>query len=163
MNIKERELPQSPELTVEQEAQRETALSAKEQPSLIVEKEANISEKISGLTRRIAKPKKAKSTTIPQVRDHITVDLEKVLEDGLVEAYRSLSRVEQQEFKIKGEQVTFQLRQMMQSSTLKVKKVFSLIFEWLRLLPGVNTFFLEQEAKIKADAVIMIHRRMHHK
>jgi hypothetical protein len=29
------------------------------------------------------------------------------------------------------------------------------------MLPGVNRFFLEQEAKIKADHIITLHKKQH--
>lgn len=170
MNTQEQELRplESVEPSIEVKTDMPAAPEAAEfgieqESSMQVEQEQNLAEKITALTKKIARPKKKKNTTIPQVRDNITSEVEKILEDGLVDAYRSLSRVEQQEFKIKGEQVTFQIRQMMQSSRLRIKTVFELIYEWLRLLPGVNKFFLEQEAKIKADSIAMIHRRMHHR
>jgi hypothetical protein len=36
-----------------------------------------------------------------------------------------------------------------------VKKILALIRDWLKLIPGVNRFFLEQEAKIKTDKILL--------
>ena len=44
----------------------------------------------------------------------------------------------------------------MKSTKVKVKKILKLILEWLRILPGINRFFLEQEAKIKTDRIIQL-------
>ena len=63
-----------------------------------------------------------------------------------------------QEFKIKGEETAGKIRELLKSTHIKVKKIFRLIYEWLRLLPGVNKFFLEQEAKIKTDNIVLIQK-----
>jgi len=99
-----------------------------------------------------------KKTTrvIPQTKDEVTVKIEKIMESGLKDAYEQLSPIAQQEFKIKGEETANKIRELMRSAHLKVKKVFQLIYEWLRLLPGINKFFLEQEAKIKTDKIIAV-------
>ena len=45
------------------------------------------------------------------------------------------------------------------ATTGKAKKIFQLILEWLKLLPGINRFFLEQEAKIKTDRIIHLNQK----
>lgn len=100
--------------------------------------------------------KKARQTHIPQVRDSITVQIEHIMEEGLQEAYKELSTIEQQEFKIKGEETAWQIRTLLNQAKIKIKKIFKLLVEWLRMLPGINRFFLEQEAKIKVDKIISL-------
>ena len=39
---------------------------------------------------------------------------------------------------------------------IKIKKIFSLLLAWLRMLPGVGVFFLEQDANIKADKILAL-------
>ncbi len=114
---------------------------------------------IEGLTKRLKKSKKKQIPTIPQVRDEITRQVETILEDGLKDAFKTLTPVQQQEFKIKGEDVAFQIRQLLQGTHIRVRKIFLLIFEWLKLLPGINRFFLQQEAKIKVDKIVALHER----
>ncbi len=94
--------------------------------------------------------------TLPQVRDEVTVKIEKILEEGVGDAYSRLSPVAKQEFKLKGEEVARQIRDLVKGAHVKVKKVFQLILEWLKMLPGINRFFLEQEAKIKTDRILSI-------
>jgi hypothetical protein len=36
-----------------------------------------------------------------------------------------------------------------------------LIREWLLIIPGVNKYFLEQEAKIKTDKIQQLYEREH--
>ncbi len=100
-----------------------------------------------------------KKVVIPIKRDEITLSIEKVLEEGLGDSYQRLSPVAKQEFKIKGEEVAVKIRDLMNATHIKAKKIFKLIFEWLKLLPGVNRFFLEQEAKIKTDRIVRIKNR----
>ncbi len=103
-----------------------------------------------------APPPPSKIKPIPQVRDEVTIKIEKILENGLSESYQRLSPVAQQEFKLKGEQAAVKIRELLGATHVKVKKIFRLILDWLKMLPGVNRFFLEQEAKIKTDRIIAL-------
>ncbi len=89
----------------------------------------------------------------------MSVKIEKILESGLAEEYAKLSPIAKQEFKIKGEETTAKIRELLLDTHIKVKKIFYLIIEWLRILPGINKFFLEQEAKIKTDAIIELSKK----
>lgn len=93
-------------------------------------------------------------------RDEITVKVEKILEEGLNDSFQRLSPIAKQEFKIKGEQTASQIRELLKSTHVKVKKIFRLILDWLRMLPGINRFFLEQEAKIKTDKIIALKKKV---
>jgi len=116
-----------------------------------------LDETIEGLKSKLRKPKKQKPTQIPQVRDELTVKVEKIMEEGLADAFNELSPIERQEFKIKGEETALQIRELLKATHIKIKKVFKLLFAWLKILPGVNRFYLEQEAKIKADKIVSLH------
>jgi len=92
----------------------------------------------------------------PQPKDEMMLEIEKILEEGLTEEYEKLSPIAKQEFRLKGEQTAFKVRELMKSTRVKARKILKLIFDWLRILPGVNRFFLEQEAKIKADRIFQL-------
>ena len=102
------------------------------------------------------KKKKKKKTVIPTVKDEFTLRVEKIMEEGLGDAYKELTTVQKQEFKIKGEETAWKIRELFKKTHVKVKEVFRLLVEWLRILPGVNKFFIEQEAKIKADKILTL-------
>lgn len=143
-------------------ATREKAETKREQTNEKAPTDAGESKAVDffGVLRR----RKAKPTNIPQVRDEVTVRIEKILEDRVGDAYNRLSPVAKQEFKIKGEETARQIRELLSSTHIKVKKIFRLILEWLKMLPGVNRFFLEQEAKIKTDRLLALaehHRERH--
>jgi hypothetical protein len=81
--------------------------------------------------------------------------IETILEEDLGEMYNNLTPQEQKNFKIKGEETTRGIFNLVYHQTkVKVKKIIKLIKDWLKLLPGINKFFLEQEAKIKTDRII---------
>lgn len=100
---------------------------------------------------------------IPQVQDEVSIKIEKILESGLADEFAKLSPIAKQEFKIKGEETTTKIRELLRGTHIKVKKIFYLIVEWLKILPGINKFFLEQEAKIKTDMIIGLHNKQKEK
>jgi len=124
--------------------------------------ESFLEEAISGLKSKLRSTKK-KPTTVPIVRDALTIEVEKVMEAGLKDAFKELNPVQRQEFKIKGEQTATQIRDLLRAAHVKVKKIIRLLIEWLKMLPGINRFFLEQEAKIKADKIIALKKMNDHK
>lgn len=136
---------------------------------LTLEKEASAEQERAAAEQRTAPeqtgPQKIKSilkkrpTLPPPVKDEVIIKIEKILEENLNDSYQRLSPVAKQEFKLKGEQTAAQIRDLLKDSHVKVKKVLRLIFDWLRMLPGINHFFLEQEAKIKTDRIIALKKR----
>lgn len=130
----------------------------KEKEGVSTQKETGfLDESIDSLRKLLGvSKKKPRPTHIPQVRDALTIQIEHIMEEGLQEAYKELSTVEQQEFKIKGEETAWEIRALLKQAKLKIKTIFKLLVSWLKLLPGVNRFFLEQEAKIKVDKIISL-------
>lgn len=134
--------------------------SSSEQESIPASQSENVESAIQSLTVKLRGSKK-KKTTIPLVKDEITRRVEQVMEEGLGDAYKELTVVQQQEFKLKGEETAQKIRQLLKRGHVKIKEIFRLLVEWLRLLPGINKFFIEQEAKIKADKILSIGK--HHR
>ena len=121
------------------------------------EKEGFLDETIENLKNALRR-KKIKPDGIPQVRDAVTRQVEQIMAAGLEDAYREMTPLQRQEFKIEGEKTAWEIRNLLRAGRAKIKKIFQLILRWLRLLPGVNKFFLEQEAKIKADKIMAMNR-----
>ncbi len=140
--------PESIVHSPETEKSSETESQPKPQPE-------NVESAIQSLTQKLRGNKK-KKTEIPTIKDEITRRVERVMEEGLGDAYRELTVVQQQEFKIKGEETAWKIRQLLKRGHIKIKEIFKLLVEWLRLLPGINKFFIEQEAKIKADKILAL-------
>lgn len=82
--------------------------------------------------------------------------VEKILEEGMSDIYSKLSPEKKIEFKILGEKTSHQINLLLNEGRLKIKKIIELIKQWLKVVPGINIFFLEQEAKIKADEILKL-------
>lgn len=82
--------------------------------------------------------------------------VENVLAEGMEEIYLSLTPEKKQEFKIKGEQTAKKINQLLAKAKINIGEIIKLIKKWLSLIPGMNKYFLEKEAKIKADEIIKI-------
>lgn len=91
---------------------------------------------------------------IPQ--DRLVQEIEDILEEDLKELYLAMPKEKRAAFKVKGEETISLVRQLLQATHVNVKKIFQLIRAWLTLIPGVNRYFLEQEAKIKTDKIILV-------
>lgn len=86
--------------------------------------------------------------------------VESILAEGLEQTYAKMPREKQQEFKQQGEETAAKVAKLLSSAKVMAKKIFLLIFKWLRIIPGVNKYFLEQEAKIKAERLLALKERM---
>lgn len=82
--------------------------------------------------------------------------IDSILSEGLNEIFLQMKEQEQKEFKKKGEETVAKINVLLSQTKVKVNKIISLIREWLKMIPGVNKFFLEQEVKIKADKILKI-------
>lgn len=89
-------------------------------------------------------------------KDQITVEVENILEKGLKDVYGNLPDNLKPVFKQKGEETATTISQMIKKTTVKIGEVMKLIFNWLRIIPGLNRFYLEQEAKIKTDQIMVL-------
>lgn len=92
------------------------------------------------------------SETAPS-KDDITQEVEKILEDGLKEYFQQMPHEAKEKFRAKGFEISTQIATMVRHFQVRAAQVLRLIREWLLTIPGVNKFFLEQEAKIKTDRI----------
>ncbi len=93
-------------------------------------------------------------------KDPVQQEIEDILSEDLGPMFRALDPERQLKFKHEGERVAGVIRTMMHHVTVRAKTFIELIRKWLRLIPGVNKFFLEQEAKIKTDQLMALHDRL---
>lgn len=88
-------------------------------------------------------------------KDEATKQIEEILSEDLTDLFLNMSPEQQEEFRAKGEETASKIRVLLSSAKVGVKKILALITDWLKLIPGVNKFFLEQEAKIKTDKILL--------
>ncbi len=82
--------------------------------------------------------------------------IESVLSEGLHDIFVALPPAEQQKFKLAGEQAAREVSGLLAQVKVKVDAVIAVLKKWLGTLPGVNKFFVEQEAKIKAEKLVRL-------
>jgi hypothetical protein len=92
----------------------------------------------------------------PAAKAPVLEKIEDVLEEDLEEIYFKMSPEKQAEFKQAGEVTASKIAGFLGEAKIKVKKILELIKDWLKIIPGINKFFLEQEAKIKTDKILDI-------
>lgn len=86
--------------------------------------------------------------------DRLKKAIDDILEEGLEDIYLNLPKETQKEFKAKGEETTNKINSLLSETKIKVKKIVQAIIEWLKLVPGINKFFVKQTAKIKTDKIL---------
>lgn len=82
--------------------------------------------------------------------------VEQVLAEGLQDIFASLPPAEQQKFKVAGEQTAQEVNNLLGQVKVRVSAIVEVIRRWLSTIPGVNKFFVEQEAKIKAQKLVSL-------
>ncbi len=85
-------------------------------------------------------------------------EIDNILEEGLGDIFLKLDPAKQKEFKEEGEKAVVKIDRMLSQTKVSVHKIFQTIKRWLARIPGINRFFLEQEAKIKTDRIMKIKR-----
>lgn len=93
-------------------------------------------------------PPAQKSETLERIED--------IMEEDLKDVYSHLTPDKKQEFRKKGEETAEEIETMMYKVKIKSKKIFDLLFGWMKIIPGVNRYFLKQEAKIKTDDIMHV-------
>ncbi|MFH1427116.1 MAG: hypothetical protein ABIG60_01130 [Patescibacteria group bacterium] len=82
--------------------------------------------------------------------------IEEILADDLEDIFLKMPADKQAEFKKAGEETARKINDLLDKAKVKIKQIISLIKKWFQLIPGINKFFLEKEAKIKADRIIKL-------
>jgi len=117
--------------------------------------EDRISETVASNPAAIEPPTAARPV------DPLVVSIETILSEDMNEHFRAMPSALQAKFRQKGDETVSKLAQMVSGAVIKAKEVLKLIVSWLKLIPGVNRYFLEQESKIKADKILELHKRQH--
>lgn len=116
-----------------------------------------------GVEKKIVPPSEKPLGALPPVptrpaavmpKEPELIKIENILEENLKEVYASLPAEVKPKFKTAGEETAIKIRALMERTKVKARKILKLIKAWLKLIPGVNKFFLEQEAAIKAQKLM---------
>ncbi|MBI4122276.1 MAG: type IV secretion system DNA-binding domain-containing protein [Parcubacteria group bacterium] len=105
------------------------------------------------------KPRAVSDAPAPVVavaKSETLVQIEQVMEERLQDAYQRMTPEARLAFKQKGEETATQIERLLEQVKVQSKKIFQLLFAWLKIIPGVNKYFLEQEAKLKTDELMRL-------
>jgi len=134
-----------------------------EQPEVVSEKHEVPS--ITPAERVITEKPKPEGTPISappvvpmraQKKSPLRLKIENVMEESLLPLYKELTPKQRLQFKNEGERTAAKIEIILRRTQVKIIEIIRLIRRWLQLLPGVNIFFLEQEAKIKAEKLLAL-------
>lgn len=94
------------------------------------------------------------AVSAPQARQQKKI--ESILSSGLEEIYLSLAPARKEKFKMVGEETAAKINKILAKTKINISAIIRLIRKWFSLIPGVNKYFLEQEAKIRAEKIVKI-------
>ncbi|MCW1930290.1 MAG: hypothetical protein KIH62_003140 [Candidatus Kerfeldbacteria bacterium] len=169
------QIPQTPaeQSPVVPDVLRDVNLPAPESigvPDRVKDQHPDLIHDAQALNAEIPQPAKGKSIpALPAQAVQKTAqreELEEILADRVAEVYQMLSPKEQEQFRKAGEEAVTKIEILMMQFKATARAVVQIIRQWLRTIPRVNAFFLEQESKIKTDRVLKMQQRLkaqHHK
>lgn len=96
----------------------------------------------------------AQTQSALEEKSEFLIQVENILSGNLGDAYMRMEGSLRERFKQKGEEVARKIEAAVASGKARIKQIVLWIKEWLKMVPGVNRFFLEQEAKIKGDKIL---------
>jgi hypothetical protein len=132
----------------------ETSSGKENKSEQIVERGIGKKEAVPVAPAPVAVPTTPLSATAPTYRDRRAKLIDETLSEGLGNYFLAMTPTQQKIFKKKGEETVAKINTLLDQTKVKVNKIVSLIKKWLSLITGVNKFYLDQEAKIKADKIL---------
>lgn len=119
----------------------------------------------SGLEQGVEKKNPTQSSSVvplsvPAWHSQRATAIDTILSEGLNEIFLNMKPVEQKAFIKKGEETVTKINELLSKTKVKMSRIIALIKDWLKMIPGVNKFFLEQEAKIKADKILKLKNKI---
>jgi len=148
--------PQEQETTIKQELIKEApgGIEIQKEKEIAPIPEVTALPKIEEKKEEPALYAPAAPTAVAPTKSPVLEKIEDVLEEDLGDIYFQMPAEKQTEFKQTGEETASKIVMLLSSVKVQVKKILELIIKWLRVIPHVNKYFLEQEAKIKTDKLL---------
>lgn len=103
----------------------------------------------------------AQSTAVSVApKSEVRKEIEELLSEGLTDIYQTMTPKEQEVFRKKSEETATAIEGLVSTFRATADKVVQLIRAWLKTIPGVNRFFLEQESKLKTDDILKLQMKL---
>lgn len=157
--IKEKNLANGGQLPPESEDLTQPSIETPAQPETRSEEKFFGTEKIKRgkeLAQAVAAviPSKGDKEDLTLEEKEEVEEIEDILGEGLEDVYLGMPADKQKEFKEEGEKIASRVVIILRAVKVKSAKIYQVIRKWLKIIPGINKFFLTQEAKIKTDKII---------
>lgn len=129
-----------------------------ESPELTTPGRIGIEQEPPGLAEPIA-PTVSSPAVSTDLGHHLTPmqqQVENILEDGMSNAYQMMDVPTQHKFRTVGESTAVAIVNLLTQTTIQARKIVLLILRWLKIIPHINPYYLEEEAQIKAAKIIKL-------
>lgn len=83
-------------------------------------------------------------------------DIEDILEEDVEEFYKKMTTKDKKKFKREGEIAIGLIEALLHETKIRVKLIVTVLLKWLRLIPGVNKFFVEQTVRKKTAQLLRL-------
>jgi len=91
------------------------------------------------------------------VKTQELMQIETILSEHIDTLYQSLPEAQRPLFKEKGEEAAQKIDSILRGAKIKARQIVSIIISWLSIIPGINKFFIEQQAEIKTNKLLALH------
>ncbi len=149
-DLPNQEIPVQPEMPEEVEVEKK--IEVEKAPTFPTEGAIGAEQQEAVMPAQVIAP----AAPQPPVKSPTLEKIENILQEDLQDIYFQLPPKKQAEFREVGEETATRIAKMMSGVKIHVKKILELIINWLKIIPGLNRYFLEQEAKIKTDEILKL-------
>ena len=146
----------SPQPKIIESAEGEDQKEQEKAPAAIHEQEPDLFVASAPATKPASAPSESSRASF---KSEELREIERILSEGLHDTYGQLPLRLQEKFREHGEKTALTISVLLRAVHVNILKIMKLIRQWLSVIPQVNRFFLEQEAKIKTDKIIALHER----
>ena len=93
------------------------------------------------------------SEPVLEMNDEWKVQILSVLDENLEDAMSDMSPAKKEEFLAAKKELAGKIRSMLDEAVVQFAAILLLVRKWLAMIPRVQTYFLEQESKLKTDKI----------
>jgi hypothetical protein len=108
-------------------------------------------------------PSKPLPQAVTNQKSPSLIAVEKILEEHVGDLFSQIPQDKRMKFKVQGEETAKKIDSLLHQTKVKVKSILSLLISWLRMIPGVSKFFIEQEAEMKVNKLLALRENQENK
>lgn len=103
----------------------------------------------------IRKTAAAAPSPLPQALER---EIQHILSEDIADLYKQLPQEQKTLVTQEGRVATNRIMDLLRETRVRLKELVSVLRQWLQRIPGLNRFFVEQEARIKATKILTLKR-----